>query len=170
MNYLWIFAVSFAILVLIALILAIVALSKISSIYSFCHNNKCPSPEIPTEVSNIQKYTPTVVPGDNLELGSDNPISGYYMTIGKLKVCWGAVSFHYTQNTTRSSSSSVSLPGSFFTSVLGFLPSVSAVGDQPIQHVNGDGYSKDSIQFYVDQGTSQSNIASVKVAWLVLGN
>jgi hypothetical protein len=61
----------------------------------------------------IQTYTPTVTPGTSLTANGAIPLSRYF-TLGSLKVAFGIIPMKWTNTSTVSGATSVTLPSSFF--------------------------------------------------------
>lgn len=85
-------------------------------------------------------YTPSLVSGANLN--SLAGAVGAYATIGSKKFAWGSGSWRWA-NTSQTggglgNTPSISFPSGYFTTVQQFIVSVSEVGGDAIQLVNGD--------------------------------
>lgn len=85
-------------------------------------------------------YTPTLVSGGNLSAQAGQV--GAYATFGSKKMAWGSGTWRWTATTqtggTLGNTPSISFPAGYFTTVQQFIVSVSEVGGDAIQMVNGD--------------------------------
>jgi hypothetical protein len=98
-------------------------------------------------------YTPVIFGGTNLT-GVFGTTTGGYTTIGTTKIAWGSGRWQWS-NTSNiggipGNQPYLSFPSGFFSSVYQFIVSVTDVGGDSIQQVNGDLSSRTDVgQFYV---------------------
>jgi hypothetical protein len=116
----------------------------------------------------IQTYTPTVTPGTNLTINGSISSSRYF-TLGSLKVAFGIVPMKWTNSSTVSGATLVTLPSSFFNNVYTFNATVSNVGATVQQRVIGAGFSTSGFFFYSETGTGSST-NTFDVSFLIIGN
>jgi hypothetical protein len=85
-------------------------------------------------------YTPTLVSGANLTAQA-GPV-GAYGSFGSKKMAWGSGTWRWANASTTGggigNTPSISFPAGYFTTVQQFIVSVSEVGGEAIQLVNGD--------------------------------
>lgn len=86
-------------------------------------------------------YTPSLVSGGNLTAVGGSS-QGFYTTIGVKKFAYGSATWRWANNSQTGGSlgntPSISFPAGFFTTVQQFFVSVSEVGGDAVQFVNGD--------------------------------
>jgi hypothetical protein len=95
------------------------------------------------------------------------------MSLGGIKMAWGEINLKWTTVNDRTTTTTATLPPSFFTTITTYIPSISTVGMTAYQGVNGDGYTTGSesiIKFYntvfeENAGTTSSMV----VSFLVIG-
>jgi hypothetical protein len=120
----------------------------------------------------VTSYTPTVTAGANLT--PNGASTGRYMNLGGIKMAWGEINLRWTTNNDRTTTTTATLPASFFTTIHTFIPSISTVGMTAYQAVTGDGYTTGSesiIKFYnwVPLNNAANSTTSMVVSFLVIG-
>ena len=115
----------------------------------------------------ITSYTPIVTVGTNLT--TDGTATGYRMTFGSLKLVFGEIPLRWSTGATSSGTTTVTLPSSFFSSVLVYVPSISSVGNTAVQYVNGDGATTSTVKFYCSAPSSTVTVTTLKITFLVIG-
>lgn len=124
--------------------------------------------------SAVTSYTPTVTYGTSLKTSGTSPY-GYYVSLGSIKMCWGIVPMIWsvTSTTYTSGTTYVTLPTGMFSTITNYQCSVTSVGNNANQFVNGDGFSTSQIKFYLyaygGVGQVSSATYSVDVHFLVIG-
>lgn len=86
-------------------------------------------------------YTPSLVSGANLTAVAGSS-QGFYLTLGSKKFAYGSGTWRWANSSQTGgaigNTPSISFPGGFFTNVQQFVVSVSEVGGEAVQLVNGD--------------------------------
>lgn len=117
----------------------------------------------------VTSYTPTVSAGTSL--ATNGTATGYYMTLGGIKLCWGEIPLKWTGAVTQSGTTQVSLPTSFFSTITNYQNSVAMVGNQQNQYISGDNYNVASswIRFYLSSPTTLNSSVTVNVCFFLIG-
>ncbi len=126
----------------------------------------------------VQTYTPTVSSWNtvNTNTNSASSASGYYMTLGAVKVAWGRYTVNFTGTLSSAgayliTASNFTLPTSFFSTIYTTNSCVSTVTNVAQQVVAGAGWNTTSVSnyhFFYSNTTATSNYA-LSISFIVIG-
>ena len=108
----------------------------------------------------VQSYTNT----------GNNGGTGYYINLGGIKICWGAMGSPLLTGigaNSTTSALSVSLPVGFFSTIQYGSATLTNVGISAQQYITGNGFTISSIGYYITNNSASTVTAGI--SWLAIG-